>query len=121
MVLSTLMSKGPGKTQRAIAALIEAEPEGAWPIEELARLIYGAGGHSEKSAIGRALQTMRLPGTWVVMQASFRNDRRFWLYDPCELDSWRKIAEGFDPSHFHPGGVVFGWWETAKQGATPRT
>ena len=94
------MSKGPGKVQREIAALIEAEPDGAWSYEELARLIYGQDGRpllfgsrlrARKVAVGRALSTMQLPGTWVVVQAVFFHDRRFWLYDPCRLESWRKI------------------------------
>jgi hypothetical protein len=88
------MSKGPGKTQRALAALIEANPGGAWPFEDLAERIYGTAlfTRAQKSAIGRALKTMRLPGTWAIWQASFNNDRRFWLFDPCRLESWRKVA-----------------------------
>jgi hypothetical protein len=50
------MSKGPGTVQRAIAALIEAEPSGAWAYEELSGLIYGTTvTRAQKSAIGRAL------------------------------------------------------------------
>ena len=122
-VLSTLMSKGPGKVQREIAALIEAEPDGAWSYEELARLIYGQDGRpllfgsrlrARKVAVGRALSTMQLPGTWVVVQAVFFHDRRFWLYDPCRLESWRKISDSqrwpCDPLHWQPGGVYYGWW-----------
>jgi hypothetical protein len=113
------MSKGPGKTQRAIAALIEANPGGAWPFEDLAKRIYGTAlfTRAQKSAIGRALKTMRLPGTWAVWQASFQNDRRFWLFDPCSLESWRKIAADWHPSHFQPGGGIFNWWEEAKRRA----
>ena len=44
----------------------------------------------EKNAIGCALAAMRLPGTWEVWQASFQNDRRFWLFDPC---SPRELAQ----------------------------
>ena len=54
-VLSTLMSKGLGKVQREITALIEAEPDGAWSYEERGRLIYGSAGRPQKSAVGRAL------------------------------------------------------------------
>ena len=48
------MSKGPGKTQRAIAALIKAEPDGAWAYEHLAERIYGTARFTkaQKSAIG---------------------------------------------------------------------
>jgi hypothetical protein len=113
------MSKGPGKTQRAIAALVAAEPDGAWPFEDLAKRIYGTARftRAQKGAVGRALSRMHLPGTWTVLQASFQNDRRFWLYDPCNLESWRKIAGDWPPAHFQPGGVIFGWWEKSKRRA----
>jgi hypothetical protein len=35
------MSKGFGKIQRSIAALIRAEPNGAWAYEHLTERIYG--------------------------------------------------------------------------------
>ena len=60
---------------------------------------------------------MRLPGTWEVWQASFQHDRRFWLFDPCNLESWRKIVAGWDPAHFQPGGVIFGWYKEAQRRA----
>ena len=114
------MSKGFGKIQRAIGALIRAEPDGAWPYEDLAERIYGTARftRAQKNAIGRSLAAMRLPGTWEVWQASFNNDRRFWLFDPCRLESWRKVAgPGWDPAHFQPGGGIFKWTEEAKRRA----
>ena len=60
---------------------------------------------------------MRLPGTLEVWQASFQNDRRLWLFDPCNLESWHKIAAGWDPAHFQPGGVIFGWYKEAQRRA----
>jgi hypothetical protein len=115
------MSKGFGKVQRSIAALIRAEPDGAWAYEHLIKRIYGTDrfARAQKNAIGRALAAMRLPGTWEVWQASFQNDRRLWLFDPCNLESWRKIAAGWDPAHFQPGGVIFGWYKEARS-AGPR-
>ncbi|SRR5208283_761454 len=96
------MSKGPGKLQREIAALIAAEPDGAWAYEDLAALIYGAAGwtRAQKSAIGRALAAMKLPGTWTIGDS----DRRRWLYDECNLASFRKTRRGHHESHFQPGG-----------------
>jgi hypothetical protein len=119
----TLMSKGFGKIQRAIAVLIKAQPNGAWAYEHLAERIYGTAlfTRSQKNAIGRALANMRLPGTWGVWQASFNNDRRFWLFDPCNLESWRKVAgPDWDPAHFQPGGGIFGWCEESKRRAKSR-
>ena len=88
------MSKGFGKVQRMIATLIKAEPDGAWAYEHLTERIYGTARftRAQKNAIGRALARMRLPGTWAVFQASFTSDRRFWLFDPCRLEAWRKVA-----------------------------
>ena len=117
------MSKGFGKIQRSIAVLIRAEPDSAWAYEHLVERIYGTTRftQAQKNAIGRALARMRLPGTWAVRQASFNNDRRFWLFDPCRLESWRKVAGmGWDPAHFHPGGGIFGWCEDAKRRAKAR-
>ena len=114
------MSKGFGKIQRAIGTLIRAEPDGAWPYEDLAERIYGTAPftRAQKNAIGRALAAMRLPGTWAVYQATFRNDRRFWLFDPCRLEGWRKVAgPRCDPANFPPGGVYFNWTEEAKRRA----
>ena len=95
------MSKGFGKIQRAIAAMIKANPDGAWAYEHLAERIYGTAPftRAQKNAIGRALANMRLPGTWVVQQASFNNDRRFWLFDPCRLEAWRKNRRPAQPPH----------------------
>jgi hypothetical protein len=116
------MSKGFGKIQRSIAALIRAEPDGAWAYEHLTERIYGTSRftRAQKNAVGRALAHMRLPGTWEVWQASFRNDRRFWLFDPCNLETWRIITRPCDPANLQPGGTYFGWCEEAKLRATAR-
>jgi hypothetical protein len=64
---------------------------------------------------------MRLPGTWGVWQASFNNDRRFWLFDPYRLEAWRKIAgPRCHPANFQPGRVYFNWTEEAKRRAKAR-
>jgi hypothetical protein len=55
-----------------------------------------------------------------VWQASFTNDRRFWLLDPCNLECWRKIVADrhfCDPATFQPGGLYFNWTEEAKRRA----
>ena len=59
------MSKGFGKIQRSIAALIRAEPDGAWAYEHLTERIYGTDRftRAQKNAVGRALAHMQLPGT----------------------------------------------------------
>jgi hypothetical protein len=109
------MSKGPGKVQRAISALIAANPEGAWSFAELCRLIYRPGfpTRARKSAVGRAIKRMALPGTWRV--GSHDGDRRWWLYDECSLASMRTMCWGWHKSHFEPGGFVFKGVERAKR------
>ena len=93
------MSKGCGKIQRAIGALIRAEPDGAWAYEHLAERIYGTAlfTRAQKNAIGRALARMRLPGTWAVMRAVCQNDRRFWLFDPCNLEAGARSLAALGP------------------------
>jgi hypothetical protein len=39
--METLMSKGPGRIQRAIKSAFEAEPDNAFTTEELCRRVYG--------------------------------------------------------------------------------
>jgi hypothetical protein len=84
------MGKGPGQVQRAIAALIAAEPDGAWSYDELVRAVYRQPPtRARLSAVGRALKQMALPGTWTFRRSGF-GDRRRWLYDSCSLASARK-------------------------------
>jgi hypothetical protein len=110
------MSKGPGRVQRAISALIAAEPDGAWSYEELCGLIYPEARpvtRAQLGAVGRALKRMTLPGTW--MTGGGWGDRRSWLYDECSLASVRKTRSYWNESNFEPGGSVFKEVEEAKR------
>jgi hypothetical protein len=96
-----------------IAALIEAEPDGAWSYDDLCAKIYkGAPNPARLSAVGRALANMMLPGTWTCGQC---DDRRRWLYDECNLASVRKAHPDLAGRHFQPGGRVFERVEAAKR------
>jgi hypothetical protein len=109
------MGKGPGRRQRTIAALIEANPDGAWAYEDLCAVIYGKlpFTRAQKSGVGRALKSMRLPGTWTT--GRFSGDRRWWLHDPCNLASVRKAVPSWvNPAHFQPGGIYFDGVEKAQ-------
>ena len=57
------MSKGFGKIQQSIAALIRAEPDGAWAYEHLAERIYGTDRftRAQKNAIGRSARRHAAP------------------------------------------------------------
>jgi hypothetical protein len=60
--METLMSRGPGRIQQEIAALIAANPDGAWTTAGLCQHVYGL---AEKKLI-RALEHMELPPLWKV-------------------------------------------------------
>jgi hypothetical protein len=102
------MSKGPGRIQRAIAALIEAEPDGAWTAADLCLIAYP---HSQTVmrmrfiSVLRALHAMKLPGTWIFGRAS-SSDRRRWLWDRCSHASARKAHPGYR-EHVYCSGSVF--------------
>ena len=60
------ISRGLGHVQR-ILNRIAAEPNGAWTINTLCRMVYGQ--HVTKvqrEAVNRALRHMTLPGTWAI-------------------------------------------------------
>jgi hypothetical protein len=111
------MSKGPGHVQRAVLALIAAEPDGAWSYERLCQRIYpptpGGPTRAQLGALGRALQRMTLPGTWTT--GGVGGDRRTWLYDECNLASMREAHPRLHEHHFKPGGRVFERVEKAKR------
>jgi hypothetical protein len=85
------MSKGLGKVQRAILALCENEG-GAWSTASLCDHVYHTpieqwNRRAEKSAIGRAISRMKLPGTWVFERGG---GEEWWLHDPCNRESVEK-------------------------------
>jgi hypothetical protein len=62
------MSRGPGRVQQEIAALIAANPDGAWTTADLCQHIYGVKTAEKKHrvAVVRALERMDLPPLWKV-------------------------------------------------------
>jgi hypothetical protein len=114
------MSRGPGRTQQGIAALIASEPDGAWTTTQLCRHIYGR--YVEKKhrvAVSRALRRMKLPPLWEVVQLA-KSGAEYCLHNTGSLESthiggWRKQTRGStahtrrDPGagngHLHKGCV----------------
>jgi hypothetical protein len=87
------MSKGPGRVQRAILALIDADPDGAWTVEELCRRAYPSINHIDKRHLVvalRALRKMTLPGTWDVLRLR-RQGQGYCLADPCSDEAQLRI------------------------------
>lgn len=82
------MSRGLGRVQRAILAMIEVEPHGAWTVDEICRRVYPTDRVKKKQCVAvlRAVKRMKLPGAWTI--------RRLWygrqtccLYDECDDES----------------------------------
>jgi hypothetical protein len=77
------MSRGLGRTQRAILSIIAAaKPDDTWTFEELATLVYGGPEptRTQLSSVGRALKRMRLPGSWAVARV-FGRPGQWVLYN----------------------------------------
>jgi hypothetical protein len=86
VVDDTSMSRGLGKTQRAILALIAAHPDEAWNLTELCGLIYPSNmepTRAQTNAVSRALR-MTLPGRWTF---GYVDGRHRLLYDANNLDA----------------------------------
>ena len=75
------MCRGAGKVQRSILALIEARPDEAFVVIDVAESIYACAKptRAQIDAVSRALKTMRLPGEWRSGYVQ-GGDRRRWLY-----------------------------------------
>ena len=86
------MSRGPGPVQQAILALIESEQDGAWPLGEVCRHVYGAALVEKKHrvAVARALRTMALPDPWRVAQMS-RPGAEYCLFNACSVESRTRL------------------------------
>jgi hypothetical protein len=80
------MSRGLGKTQRAILRTISTHRDEAWDLTELCGLIYPSSTEptrAQTNAIVRAIERMKLPSRWKFGYVG--RDRRQWLYDAGNL------------------------------------
>jgi hypothetical protein len=80
------MSRGLGATQRAILALIDNAPAGAWSTTELCNSIYGGAEKKYRVAVARALRTVALPDGWVPYPLN-RHGCEYCLYNVRSFDS----------------------------------
>jgi hypothetical protein len=87
------MSRGLGHVQRTILALIEADPHGAWTVEDICRRAYPDGPVEKKHRVAalRALDKMKLPGTWGLWVGQRVGQPRF-LVDGCDDESQMRMS-----------------------------
>lgn len=81
------MSRGHGHVQRAVLAMIEAEPHGAWTIEDICRRAYRGVTVEKKHrvAVLRAVKRMKLPGDWGAVHP-------WCLCDTCDDESQERAT-----------------------------
>ncbi len=81
------MSRGPGRIQEAIFAIIEAEPQGAWTTTQLCERIYGTSVEkSHRAAVARALSRMKLPPLWCIRRTGKAGAERC-VYNAGDMES----------------------------------
>ena len=93
------MSRGPGRIERAIEEIFDAEPENAFTTEDLCRRIFGASERSHRVSVTRA-------ATNVLMRCrawKFRGAcRRRIYYRPHNLMSYGMAQVKADPWYDYP-------------------
>jgi hypothetical protein len=87
------MSKGPGRVQRSILALIKEHPGEAFTVEDVSRAIYQTNlkpTRAQLVAVDRALKSVKLPSRWKV--GYIQGHRRPWLFNERNLASVSRRA-----------------------------
>ena len=80
------MSRGPGRVQRSILALIKDEPDGAWTTDDLCRHIYGERSIEKKHRVAVLRAFGNLPQPWKVRRLT-RQGNACCLHNPLSLES----------------------------------
>ncbi len=83
------MSRGPGRIQRTIRALIASDEHGAWLVSDICKHVYPEFDGVEKKhqvAVNRALTSMVLPEFWEAQYSGARGNMRV-LYNTCDPES----------------------------------
>ena len=83
------MSRGPGRIQRAIYALIAGDEHGAWLVSDICKHEYSQIDRIEKKhqvAVNRALSSMTLPEPWEAGYSGSRGNMRV-LYNARDAES----------------------------------
>jgi hypothetical protein len=86
------MSRGPGRIQQSVVAMIEADPQGAWTTTELCEYIYQSGVERwQRVAVARALRDMQLPPLWCVRRIGKQGAEQC-LYNAGDVESTLRAA-----------------------------
>ena len=95
------MSRGLGRIQQAIVAMIEAEPRSAWTTTQLCERIYGASVERwHRVAVARALNRMKLPPLWCLSRTG-KSGAEHCLYNAGDVESTLRAAFLGDPASGH--------------------
>ena len=95
------MSRGLGRIQQAIVAMIEAEPRSAWTTTQLCERIYGANVERwHRVAVARALSRMKLPPLWCRSRTG-KPGAESCLYNAGDVESTLRAAFLGDPAGGH--------------------
>jgi hypothetical protein len=80
------MSRGPGRVQRAILAVIATDSDSAWTITQLCQHIYSTKSVEEKHRVSviRALRTMHLPDSWALL---YKSGPEFYFVNMSSVES----------------------------------
>ncbi|RWN47352.1 MAG: hypothetical protein EOS03_13465 [Mesorhizobium sp.] len=83
------MSRGHGRIQTAILALIASDDDGAWTTTDICAEVFRGANRVEKKhrvAVSRGLRTMRLPESWSA-RIGDRQGCEYVLYNRLSLES----------------------------------
>ena len=87
------MSRGPGRVQRGIFALVAANPDSAWSVSQLCKHIYRIQSVEPKHRVSviRALRTMHLPGSWSVQSSHKLSGSELYLFNAASVESMLRL------------------------------
>ena len=95
------MSRGSGRIQEAIVAMIETEPQGAWTTTQLCERIYGTSIEKwHRPAVARTLGGMKLPPLWCARRTGKPGTERC-LYNAGDVESTLRAAFLGDSANRH--------------------
>ena len=108
------MSRGPGKVMRAIMALMQTQPDGAWTTSELCAAAYPDIRNSSqvqkkhRAAVSRAFSVIKQEESHWFMMEPFRATSETVLFNRASLKSW--VAAQLKAGHCDSDDMQPGAW-----------